>query len=185
MDEKEAVVIKPERVGFGARVTAFVLDMVIVIVVGGVVGFVFGTMFGVLVGFKAGIPGATIGGVVGALSGFCLGILLTAILYELWEGLTGAAAGKSLMGFKIAREGGAKAETKTLLFRYVLKNSWMLLAFLGAFLRSRFCSDLGLLAGLIIFVGCFFVLGVKRQAFHDTLAKTAVFHGADVVDPKE
>jgi hypothetical protein len=36
-------------------------------------------------------------------------------------------------------------------------------------------ATLGNLAGLIFFVGCFFTLGMKRQAFHDMIAKTAVY----------
>jgi uncharacterized RDD family membrane protein YckC len=35
-------------------------------------------------------------------------------------------------------------------------------------------------AGLVIFVGCFLVLGDKRQALHDLGAATAVFRKADL-----
>jgi hypothetical protein len=31
------------------------------------------------------------------------------------------------------------------------------------------------LAALVLFVGCFFTLGMNRQALHDTLAHTAVY----------
>jgi len=43
---------------------------------------------------------------------------------------------------------------------------------------------LGLLApaaGIIVFIGCFLVLGDKRQALHDVAAKTAVFRKTDLV----
>ena len=33
----------------------------------------------------------------------------------------------------------------------------------------------GQIGGLIIFVGCFFTLGMKKQAFHDMIMHTAVF----------
>jgi hypothetical protein len=36
-------------------------------------------------------------------------------------------------------------------------------------------ATLGNLGGLVIFVGCFFVLGMKRQAFHDMIMGTAVY----------
>lgn len=36
-------------------------------------------------------------------------------------------------------------------------------------------SSLGGLAGLVVGVGCFLVLGTARQALHDMVAKTAVF----------
>ena len=35
-------------------------------------------------------------------------------------------------------------------------------------------------AGLIVFIGCFLVLGDKRQALHDMGAATAVFRKADL-----
>jgi hypothetical protein len=31
------------------------------------------------------------------------------------------------------------------------------------------------LGGIAIFIGCFFVLGAAHQAFHDMIAKTAVY----------
>jgi len=36
-------------------------------------------------------------------------------------------------------------------------------------------GNLGSLAWLNILVGCFFTLGMKRQAFHDMIAHTAVY----------
>jgi uncharacterized RDD family membrane protein YckC len=33
--------------------------------------------------------------------------------------------------------------------------------------------------GLIIFIGCFFVLGKKKQALHDIICKTAVYNKSD------
>jgi uncharacterized RDD family membrane protein YckC len=49
------------------------------------------------------------------------------------------------------------------------------LAILALFSGIHVLATLGSLAGLIIFVGCFFTLGVKKQAFHDMIAKTAVY----------
>ncbi|MBL6869106.1 MAG: RDD family protein, partial [Flavobacteriales bacterium] len=35
--------------------------------------------------------------------------------------------------------------------------------------------------GFIIFIGCFFVLGEKKQALHDIICKTAVYKKSEIV----
>ncbi|MGL6022588.1 MAG: hypothetical protein ACRC0A_05740, partial [Chitinophagaceae bacterium] len=53
--------------------------------------------------------------------------------------------------------------------RWVIKN-------VGGFVSLiTFLSWIGYLYNFLIFIGCFFVLGERRQAFHDMWAKTAVF----------
>jgi uncharacterized RDD family membrane protein YckC len=102
------------------------------------------------------------------------------VLYGLWEGLTGAGAGKRLLGIRIANEDGTRAAVGTLMTRYAVKNSNLLLNVLGGITGIGALGSLGGLAGLAIFIGCFFVLGAARQGFHDMAAKTAVFRVADI-----
>ena len=52
----------------------------------------------------------------------------------------------------------------------------LLLGFLGI----AFLSTVGGLLSLVIFIGCFFVLGSQKQAIHDMISKTAVFNKADL-----
>ncbi|MDQ1265881.1 MAG: hypothetical protein QG635_1033, partial [Bacteroidota bacterium] len=37
------------------------------------------------------------------------------------------------------------------------------------------------IVSLIMIIGCFFVLSEKRQAFHDMIAKTAVYYKENVI----
>jgi len=59
--------------------------------------------------------------------------------------------------------------------RALLKYSGTILALLAGVTSVAILGTIGSIAGLIIFIGCFFVLGDKRQAIHDLVAKTAVF----------
>lgn len=79
------------------------------------------------------------------------------------------------MGIRIANDDGTAAGVGKLLFRYLVKNSSSVLKMLALFTTVQLLGMLGNLAGLVIFVGCFFTLGVKRQAIHDMIAKTAVY----------
>ena len=47
-------------------------------------------------------------------------------------------------------------------------------------MRALLKYTVGQVWGLVIFIGCFFVLGAKRQAIHDLIAKTAVFKKSDI-----
>jgi len=180
--QAQAAGSSPERIGFGKRLLAALLDVFIVCIVGGVTGAVFGGALGGMLGAGAGSrpDGAAVGGIVGGVAGFVIGIRFVAIVYGLWEGLTGAAAGKRAMGIRIANENGSRATTEALMTRYAIKNMNFMLFIACALLGIGALDSIGKLAGSITFIGCFFVLGEKRQAFHDTLAKTAVFNISDI-----
>lgn len=167
-----------ERIGFGQRLLAAVIDVVVIAVAGGILGFVLGGVLGagagaVLSGGEAG--GAAVGGFLGALAGAERGVHLLSLVWIVWEGLTGAALGKTLLKIRAKSEDGTRATPDKLFLRAALKYSGSLLRLIAGLTGITFIGSLGHLAGLLIFVGCFFVLGEKRQAFHDMLAKTAVY----------
>jgi uncharacterized RDD family membrane protein YckC len=137
--EAQAAASSPERIGFGKRLGAALLDLLIVAVVGGGIGIVFGAALGGMMG-AAAIPlpgGAAVGGVLGALVGFSLGSALVAPFYGLWEGLTGAAAGKRILGIRIANENGSRAAIGTLLSRYAIKNINFILTLVSLVVGDR------------------------------------------------
>ncbi|HET9707539.1 MAG TPA: RDD family protein, partial [Gemmatimonadales bacterium] len=114
-------------------------------------------------------------GLFGAIAGIILAAYLIVVVYFLFEGLTGYTLGKLILGIRIANDDGTAAGVGKLLYRYLLKNSGSFLALVALFTGVHALATLGNLAGLLIFVGCFFTLGMKRQAFHDMIAKTAVY----------
>ena len=79
------------------------------------------------------------------------------------------------MKIRIKAADGSDAGAGTLLTRAAIKYSHSLLSLLGLLTGIAILSKLGSLAGLVVFVGCFVVLGANRQALHDMLAKTAVY----------
>ena len=112
---------------------------------------------------------------MGALAGMALGAPLLGIAFAIWEGLTGAALGKMLLKVRIKSDDGRPAGTGKLLTRAAVKYSGSLLGLLAAISGVAVIGTLGSLTGLVIFVGFFFVLGQAQQAFHDMIAKTAVY----------
>jgi uncharacterized RDD family membrane protein YckC len=177
-----------KRVGFGPRLIAALIDaaivMVLAIVFGGMVGGLLGLGVGAAIGAGGDSDSAAVGGaagaLLGALGGFTIGIAVFGFLYSLIEGLTGASPGKMVLKLKVGTEGGQHATVQVYLTRWAVKYSGQLLGFLAIITGITIISTLGSLASLVIFVGCFLVLGTNRQAIHDMAAKTAVYNKADL-----
>jgi uncharacterized RDD family membrane protein YckC len=163
-----------ERQGFGIRLGAALIDLVILIVLGGIIGVIFGTGFSVRFGSGGGevVDAATLSkirtaGIIGSLM---------QIAYSLTEIFMAGSPGKQILGLRIKSETGADAPVPQLVTRWAVRYSPLLLGFLG-----NFIGIFGLLSGivaLVIFIGCFLTLGQNRQALHDMVAKTAVFRKA-------
>lgn len=178
-----------KRVGFGPRLGAALMDFVVVLVLSMLFGGVLGGMLGLGAGGAIGsssdaegaaAAGAAAGAVLGALAGFALGAAVFGFLYSLIEGLTGASPGKMILKLKVGTADGHHAQIATYLTRWAVKYSGQLLGFLSVVLATPLISTLGTVASLVVFVGCFMVLGANRQAIHDMVAKTAVFKKADL-----
>jgi len=153
------------RVGFGPRLGAFLIDVVIVIVISTIIGWFSGSFSRPTSGMMAPSTGSIVAWIFG-------------LAYWLIEGLTGASPGKRILKLIIRNQNGGPADQNTLLKRYVLKSSATILMLLGNITTLGFIIGLSYLVGLAVFVGCFLVLGQKRQALHDILAGTAVFPAA-------
>lgn len=121
------------------------------------------------------MKGMAIAGMIGAAAGMILAAAVIGAIYFLVEGFTGWTFGKLLLGIQVGNQDGAKASLGQLLERYALKNCNFILSLLAAFTGIHVLKTIGTLGGLAIFIGCFFVLGASKQAFHDMIAKTAVY----------
>jgi len=175
------------RVGFGPRLLAAAIDAVVVLAltigVGGTIGGLLGGgAGGALGGGESGgaAAGAAIGAVLGALVGAAVAFSGFTFLYSLIEALTGASPGKMLLGLKVGLEDGRRAPVSAYLARWIVKYSGSIFGLLGALPVLHILAVLASAAGLVVFLGCFLVLGDRRQALHDLAAKTAVFRKSDL-----
>ena len=107
---------------------------------------------------------------------------LLSIVYSSLEILIGASLGKLILGIQIAKADRNKGNYTTLAYRFALKNLAMLFSVLWLATSSGVFNTLNVISSILLIVGFFFVLGQKRQAFHDMIAKTAVFRKTDVID---
>ena len=107
---------------------------------------------------------ATIIGLIGSLAG----IAFTSIFFYVLEGFTGQTPGKMILGITVANMNGEKASIDKLLLRAFIKITGVLV-----------CWIVGII-GIIITLGCFLVLGEKKQALHDIICKTAVYNKSDI-----
>jgi len=175
MEESLTINKEIERVGFGKRLGSSLLDFTISLLPGIVLGIYAGAAIAAflldffydeaqLKTIQAGFSGeiaATIIGLVTSLAG----IAFTSIFFYVLEGFTGQTPGKMILGITVANMNGEKASIDKLLLRAFIKIT-------GSFVG---------IIGFIIFIGCFFVLGKKKQALHDIICKTAVYRKSDLV----
>jgi uncharacterized RDD family membrane protein YckC len=175
-----------KRVGFGPRLGAVLIDVVAIMILGTVFGGVLGSALGLGAGALAGsttgegAPAAA-AAAVGFVGGMMLGMYIVGVLYGLIEAFTGASPGKMVLKLKIGFEDGRNAPVAVYVTRWAVKYSGSILSSLGVITGISLIGTLGSLAGLVVFVGCFLVLGAKKQAIHDMAAKTAVFKKADLL----
>lgn len=175
-----------ERIGFGKRLGAWVIDLIIIAAIGAVLGTVAGGAIGGLLGTGAAsemegatsesaAAGAMLGSFIGGMAGMMAGVTLIGLLIFLIEGFTGFTPGKLALGIRVGSKDGNKAGLGALLVRFLVKNSALILSVLAGVTGVMVLSTIGSVAGLVVFIGCFLVLGQKRQAIHDMIGGTAVY----------
>lgn len=168
------------RIGFGPRLGATLLDFVFTILLCTPI-LLFGAGAGIAAGLgldsMMGSEEAEAMALIGVSAGMIGSILVCSILalaYTLVEALTGASPGKRVMGMKVAKADGSRGDVSLYLLRWALKNSGTILNLILPVISS--------LASLVFFFGCFGALSEKRQALHDIIAKSAVYKTADITN---
>jgi uncharacterized RDD family membrane protein YckC len=176
-----------KRVGFGPRLLAALIDVFVVLAatvgIGGTIGGLLGGGVGGAIAasdHSAAAAGAAIGAFLGAVLGAMAAFSVFSFLYSLIEAFTGASPGKMLLRLKVGLEDCRPAPVGTYLARWIVKYSGSVLGLVGVVPGLHVVGLLASAAGLAVFLGCFLVLGDKRQALHDLAAKTAVFRKADL-----
>jgi uncharacterized RDD family membrane protein YckC len=171
-----------KRIGFGPRLGALLIDIVLagiaIVIIGPLVGGLLGAAAMAEAAKVAGDPateGAAAGGMLGALGGLILGAPIIGALYFLVEAFTGYTLGKLMMGLRVATAQMTPATTGRLFLRYACKHPHFVLGTLGVLTGLDSLGTLGGLLGVVWFLGCFAAIGEKRQALHDLIAGTAVY----------
>ncbi len=175
------------RVQFGKRFAAHLIDIVVNIFLGASIGGLLGTSLSELF-----FPDSSevyageeyqqlLGGIdnfaelVNTMTAAMAGIFIVTFLMFIMEGVLGQSLGKMILKITNANQDGTYADAKSLWIRASLKYVYIVLALISGIAGISVLGNLASLAGFVMFVGCFFVLGEKRQAFHDMISKTAVF----------
>ncbi len=179
----------PARIGFGKRLGAYLLDMVAAGIGGGVIGIFAGASLAAIImgsgemGSEmegAEMAGGALAGMMAGMAGTIAGMLLIFLIIMLLEAFTGQTIGKMILGIKNGNEDGSAASTGTLLTRALIKYIATVMTVLAGITGVAMLGSIGNLLGFIVFIGFFFVLGDKKQGFHDLIAKTAVFNKSDI-----
>ncbi|MFN6943477.1 MAG: RDD family protein [Cytophagaceae bacterium] len=177
LDAQDSTSTDVQRVGFGIRLGASLLDIVTIIAITFALAPLLSGVSNEYISaiFSQNPEFVHLDGWMGALMRAVLLIPIIDMVYHLVEGLTGLTLGKLIVGIKVGSKEGTQSEVGNLFLRYLLKSSGTILSLLNLYIGIQLLGSLGGLANFAIFVGCFFVLGDKRQAFHDMLSKTAVY----------
>jgi len=171
----------PERIGFGPRLGAFLIDSFLMAFLVSILVSLFmpehmavfthGRYLDILTG-TGDAPSPEVMRSVWRVSSFMAHI---SMLYMLIEGFTGATPGKMALGLKIGRPDGTRGDQALYLTRYLIKNSPSLLNLLATTLGVGLIGSLSGIAGMVVLMGGFMMLSPDRQALHDRIAHTAVF----------
>lgn len=176
-----------KRVGFGRRLGAYIIDFIINTILFGILFFVTGAFESMMDSVPTDFsdPGKINTWIeIIKKDAVPLSLLLSAIYYSM-EIFFAATPGKMALNIKIANEDRSAASIYTLFIRFLVKHSNFVLTFLYVVTFIDIFNTFASIASLVIVVGFFFVLGEKRQAFHDIAAKTAVFSTEEVIEEKE
>lgn len=147
------------RAGFWRRFAAFMIDVVLV----AILAVLLGPRFIIKPGISLGLFEAfSIDTETAAIAAFLRVLYWTGACYMTLEIFSTATLGKMLWGLRIGDQEGN-----------------MVIYVLGRIVKNEFIFSVSPLATLIIFIGFLLVLGGKKQALHDRIARTSVFRKGD------
>jgi uncharacterized RDD family membrane protein YckC len=173
------------RVGFGRRLGAYLLDILIVMVVGSFVGAFVGNeltqiffqdqmeQYDLMAGQFDNLGFDFIGFMTKFLE-IMAGVSITGLSLFIVEGAFGQSFGKMILKIVNTNVDGTKADASKLWLRSFLKYASSLVSLIGSVLGLAFISGIASLWGFVIFIGFFLVFMENKQTIHDMIAKTVV-----------
>ena len=144
-----------------------------------IIGFVIGGSLG------AGVSETPDGGDPAAAilkafeSGGNVWVALIGLAYVMIEAFTSASPGKMILGIHIRTADGEPASTGALIPRTLIKGISNVLGLFAGALGIAALNYAGMVAGLVVMIGCFLALSESRQALHDRILGTAVYRKAE------
>ena len=174
------------RIGFGPRLVASIIDMILSFIVGSIIAFTKVFSF-VDLSNSAYFNSQDFNDIETSLEMFgsdislsdvqiwILGFLIGGILYTLIEGVTGASPGKRAQKIIIANDDGSEGDVTLFMSRWAIKNISNLMSLLIIVTGAMSLQWVSSIFGWVVFLGCFLVLASHHQALHDKIVKTAVF----------
>ena len=184
----------PERVGFGPRLLVSLIDALIMLTILPIIAWSLASTKAADFFIQKGMDALKadenamemIEKTMGEYFNFYLILiaLITtfSIVYNLIEGFFGASPGKMIMGLQVANADGSKGDINLYMKRWFIKNANAVLVIINLIVANAVLESIASIIGMVIFFGCFAVLGNKKQALHDTIANTAVFKKKEILD---
>ncbi len=175
-----------ERIGFGRRLGAAIIDGLILTGLAYIIIFAIPNILENLVDWSKISEDsieqmeAIYGNFANTMMLMAPAIAIASFLYNLLEGFKGYTLGKLMLGIQIGNQDGTQASVNKLMLRFSIKNISTILNLIAITTFIGFIDSIASFLGLVIFIGCFFVLGEKKLAFHDMIAKTAVYKKSDI-----
>jgi len=179
------------RVGFGPRLGAFLLDIVITSAFAFILVKLLPGFFEGLVNWDAMSDQEYEGmqmmfkGNTDFFLAYTTSVGLIGLLYNLTDGFLGRTPGKMILGLMIADKEGEKASIEKLMARFALKNIGSIFAVLALAITISAVEILGQVLGIVALIGFFFALGEGKLALHDMIAKTAVYKKTELEESTE
>lgn len=183
---------KEQRVGFGPRLGAYLLDFLFIIIAGVIIGLAIGDMiapvifggqiaemeaqFAMMEQLNGGynkLP-FDIYGFVYKMMNIAAGTTIAGFVLMVMEGAFGQSVGKMLLKIRNTDIYGNRAEPKALWIRSLCKYGSSILGIIVGTTGIAVIGTLGSIWSLVIFVGMFIVFTDNRQTIHDMIAKTVV-----------
>lgn len=175
------------RIGFGRRLGAFLIDFVFIFGLGYILASISGDYLEKFVDFSK-MTDEQLDAVSATPIMYTLSILMpvatvvVSFIYNIIEGFLGYTIGKLMLGIQIGNQDGTPAEQGTLMLRFALKNISSIIGLIGLAVMISTINTVGSVLGIVVLIGCFFALGDKKLALHDMIAKTAVFKKSELED---
>lgn len=175
-----------DRVGFGRRFGAYMLDLLIALVFGGFIASFVGedlaqTFFADQIVEIDSLMGMFANSDIDMEAfmlktfGYSAAVSLLIVVFFILEGALGQSPGKMLLQIVNTNTDNTVPGAEKLWLRAALKYGSTLLSLIGGLVGLTFVGTIGSLWGFVIFIGFFFAFGDKKQTIHDMLAKTAVY----------
>lgn len=179
-----------QRAGFGPRLVALVIDVLLLTAISCVFGLMAGSVSSVIAHKVFHLDAAANSGVETVMASGLLGVgifmLVTALVatflslpYNLMEAFFGWTPGKLVMGLRVKNEDGSNPSLGQVFSRWLIKHNAILISLL-TFIGLAPAAFVAPLLQAVVFGGCFMALGAGRQALHDQMAHTAVYEVAEL-----